>query len=345
MTPRNRHLLARTFSLVALASGAALAQPIDHLSGAQKAYAAVDYESTRLEAKAALEQGGNDRATASELYVLLGTAAAALERMDEARVAFCYALATDPALELDRALSPKMRAPFQEARGKATTPDGLPPLRLSLARQGGELELALRDRLEVAASLELWSRSDETHDFSRRRFEPARVRRLPLPRGAELQYYLRVLDGHSNVLFELGTREDPRRVTLRNARATAAPPPTRGIRADRTPYLVTAASLSVLGLAAGGVGAAMFVRREDAAREWNGPRCEQPGSTRREQCAAVDERRRDAERWAIGSAVGGGALLVSGLVTWMLAPTASSTTSAAVDLNREGVMVRLRTAL
>lgn len=347
MTPQKFRLLASTFALLALASPAALAESNAHLAEAQKAYAAVDYETTRREAKAALEQGGNDQAATGELYLLLGTASAALDQADEARVAFAHALAANPGLKLDRDLSPKMRAPYQEARGNATTADGKPPLGADLVRRKQELELALRDQLRVAASVELWSRSQESEAFSRRRLEPARVRRLPLPSGADLQFYLRVLDRHGNALFESGTSDDPRHLALEATRAAEpiSTAPASGRDVNRTPYLITAGGLAVLGLAAGGVATAMFVRREDAAKDWNGPGCEQQGGSRREQCGAIDDRRRNAEHLAIGFTAGGGALLVGGLVTWLLAPAAPAKTDVALDTSRDGVMLRLRTSL
>ncbi|RYZ05894.1 MAG: hypothetical protein EOO73_18450 [Myxococcales bacterium] len=344
MLSHRQRFLARTCALFALAGSAAQAQSNPHLAEAQKAYASVDYEATRHEATVALEQGGNDRAATAELYLLLGTAAAALDEADEARLAFSHALAANPGLRLDRALSPKMRAPYQEARGNAMSADGKPPLDLGLERRGAELVLTLRDQLQVASSVELWTRTRESQSFSRRRYDPASARREPLPKGPELQYYLRVLDRHSNVLFESGSKDEPHRLALGVAASAPYSSPSRP-EVDRTPYLITAGSLAVLGLAAGGVAGAMAARREDAAREWNGPSCEQLGATRREQCGSIDERRRNAEHLAIGFTAGGAALLVGGLVTWLLAPSAPARADMALEPSRDGVMLRLRTTL
>ncbi|MDF3068998.1 MAG: Tetratricopeptide repeat protein [Polyangiaceae bacterium] len=340
---RFRACAATTVALFALACPA-WAESNAHFSEAQRAYAAVDYEATLREANAGLEEGGNDQSATGELYVLLGTAAAALGRTDEARLAFSHALAVNPALKLDRNLSPKMRAPYQEARGNAITAEGKPPLHLALARRKQELELSLRDQLQVASSSELWTRDPESGAFSRRSFGPARVQRVPLPSGTELQYYLRVLDRHSNVLFESGTSEEPLRLALEHSGPSRSSTPSTD-DVNRTPYLVTASSLAILGLAAGGVATAMFARREDAARDWNGPGCEQPGSTRRAQCGEVDARRRNAEHLGVGFAAGGGALLVGGLLTWLLTPATTTRTNVDVDTSPQGVMVRLRTAL
>ena len=87
----------------------------------------------------------------------------------------------------------------------------------------------------------------------------------------------------------------------------------------------------------------MYLRREDAAREWNGAGCEQPGLTRVQQCGAVDQRRQNAERFSIGLAAAGGALLVGSAVSLVLAP--SRRTDVALNAGPDSVMLRLRGSL
>ncbi len=346
MNEKRLRIAASAFLVLALSAPSALAQSNTHLSEAQRAYAAVDYEATRTAAKAALAQGGNDLATTSELYLLWGTAAAALDQAEEARTAFSHALAANPGLKLDRDLSPKIRAPYQEARGNATTASGKPPLEIGLTRRRQELELTLRDQLHVAASIELWARERDPQEFTRRRFDAARVRRVPLPSGQALQYFLRVLDRQGNVLFEAGTSEEPRRLALDSAPSTPTTTPPASKDVNRTPYYITAGGLAALGLAAGGVATAMYLRREDAAKDWNGPSCEQPGGTRREQCGSVEDRRQTAQNLAIGFTAGGGALLLGSLVTLLIAPSSStSDTKVVVDASPQSVMFQLGTTL
>lgn len=312
----------------------------------QKAYADVDYAGTRALAQAALEQGAHDRQATAELYLLLATAAAALDHAEDARTAFSFALAANPGLRLHKSLSPKIRAPYLEARGSLSATDGKPALDVTLQRRRQELELALHDALHVASSIELGTRADETADFVRRRLNAAPVRRVPTPHGSELQFFVRVLDGYGNVLFDLGTEEEPRRLALlgsprpqpRTAKPQNEPSP--------LPYYWTAGALAALGLASGGAATVMFAQREDAAREWNGSSCEHPGSTRGEQCGEVDERRQRAESLSIAFGSAGGALLLGSLVTLVLAPSrARPSTTALVEAAPDHVMLRLRTAL
>jgi hypothetical protein len=322
----------------------ALAQAGGGLHEVEKAYADVDYEKTRTLAMEAIERGGNDRASTSQLYLLWATAAAALDRADEARTAFSYALAANPELKLDRNLSPKIRAPYLEARGALAGADGRPPLEVTLKRRKQELELGLRDALKVAAGLVLSTRTGESGDFARRRFAASPTRRVPIPTDTELLLAVRVVDRHDNTLFELGSEEEPERLV--QVRSSRANPPAAAQADDRSPlpYYITSGALAALGLAAGGAATAMFLRREDAAREWNGSGCEQPGLTRAQQCGAVDQRRQSAERFSIGFAAAGSALLVGSVVSLVLAP-ASRRTDVGLNAGPESVMLRLRTSL
>jgi hypothetical protein len=322
----------------------ALAQSGSGLSDVERAYADVDYERTRTLAVEAIERGGNDRASTSQLYLLWATAAAALDRADEARTAFSFALAANPELKLDRNLSPKIRAPYLEARGALAGADGRAPLEVTLRRRKQELELGLRDALKVAGGIVLSTRTGESGDFARRRFDASPTRRVPVPGDAELQLAVRVVDRHDNALFELGTEDEPERlVQITSSRATAAAAAQSDDRSP-LPYYVTSGALAVLGIGAGGAATVMYFRREDSAREWNGSGCEQPGLTRAQQCGSVDERRQKAERFSIGFAAASGALLVGSVVSLVLAP-ASRRADVALNAGPDSVMLRLRTSL
>jgi len=327
---------------------AAAEEPNALLREAQRAYAAVDYESTRDLSKAALERGNNGHAATAELYLLWATAAAALDAPDEARAAFKYALAANPELKLDKGLSPKIRAPYQEARGEATGADGKPPLDVTLRRRKRDLEVVLQDSLSVAARLELAMRSTSAQNYAVRQLAPAPSTRVPVENATELQVYIRVLDTHGNALFEQGTPEDPRGLSLVSSErplsggsGPAAPAPD----VNRMPYYITAGGLAALGVAAGAVSTVMYLRREDAARDWNGPRCEHAGMTRLEQCGAIDDRRQSAEYLSIGFAATGGALLLGSVVSLLLAPSSPKNTDVAVDAAPGNVMFRLKTSL
>lgn len=70
------------------------------------------------------------------------------------------------------------------------------------------------------------------------------------------------------------------------------------------------------------MGAYFTVQREQAAKEWNGLKCETPGASRGEQCADVDARRKTAEHVAIGLYATAGALVAASIVALLVAPSA-----------------------
>lgn len=337
----NSRAFLLTAALVFSTTATAFAQPSERVTEAQKAYADVDYEGTRRLAKAALERGGNDRTATGQLYLLWAMAAAALDQNDEARTAFSSALAVNPGLKLDRSVSPKIRGPYLEARGSLSTADGKAPLEVSLHQHQQVLELELRDSLGLAATLELSIRPHDGQPYNKRKLAAAPSRRVALPANAELQAFLQVLDRYGNVVGELGSAQDPERLVLVSSErpATASSGPERDV--NRTPYFVSAGAMAVLGLASGGIATAMYLKREDAAKEWNGAGCERPGLTRQQQCGAVDDRRHDAQTMAIGFGAAGGALLIGSAISLLLVPSSKREPSVALDAGPQSVMLRL----
>lgn len=313
------------------------------LGEVQKAYSEVDYERTRQLASAAVRSGHLDRVPTGKLYLLWAIAAAALGDSDEARTAFSYAIAANPDLKLDRSLSPKMRAPYLEARGALPEADG-PALDVRLRRRKQDIDLALHDALGVAASVVVSTRAKAGGSFTQRRFDAAPTLRVPMPNGSEFDFFLQVLDRYENVLFSLGTAQEPERLVKADSDKPSLPAPSGGKATSPLPYYITSGALAVLGAAAGGAATLMFVRREDAAREWNGAPCEKPGLTRAEQCQEVDDRRQLAERMSIGFAAAGGALLVGSVVSLVLAPSASRP-SVSLNAGPGSVLLRWQTAL
>jgi hypothetical protein len=290
------------------------------LAEAERAYAAVDFSQTFERAEAALAEGAHSPRETARLYLLLGISAAALDKEDEARRAFGVVIALDPEVKLEQSLSPRIRAPYLEARGAFA---GGTRLKAALSADSGALAIALSGALEPVRSVELAVRPKGAADFRVERLEPAaELSFAPTADPAEVEVAVRLVDEHDNSLFEVGTRTNPRTLVLRGARERTALPPPAAPResVNRTPYHVTAALLAGLGVAAAGAGVVFHLEREDLAEEWNGVGCEEPGSSRADQCAGVDDDRKRAENLAIGLYAGGGALLVSSIVTLLVAP-------------------------
>ncbi|HVY31568.1 MAG TPA: hypothetical protein VHB79_33765 [Polyangiaceae bacterium] len=337
----NRPAFLLSAALALAGAAPALAQTNERVTEAQKAYADVDYAGTRRLAKTAIERGGNDRAATGQLYLLWAMAAAALDQNDEARSAFSAALAVNPELKLDKSVSPKIRGPYLEARGALSTADGKAPLELAMHQHRQELEIELRDALGLATSLTLSIRAREGQPYERRKLAAGHSRRVQVPAENELQAFVQALDGYGNVVSELGSAEDPERLVLVSSERPVSTTigPERGV--NRTPYFVSAGAMAVLGLASGGIATAMYLKREDAAKEWNGASCEQPGMTRMQQCGPVDDRRHDAQTMAIGFGAAGGALLLGSALTLLLTPSSKHEPNVALDAGPQRLMLRL----
>jgi hypothetical protein len=309
------------------------------LRSVEAAYTEVDFDATLRLAAAALERGRNSAPATLRLLVLRGIAAAALDEPELARSSFRSALAVDPKLKLDQELSPKLRGPYLEAKGELARLPGAEALAAELTAVEAGLRISLKDPLKLSRELALSFRLAGNALWHRRSLPSVPENRIewPVQASDSLEYVLQVLDGRGNVLRQIGSKSSPARLVLRAAepRAFSTPQTSTEDRA-RAPYTATAAALSVLGLGGIGAGAYFHVRREAEAREWNSGNCETAGSSRLEQCSDVDQRRERAERLALGLYTGGGALLLGGLITWLVAPESRNQGSVTVVSVRSG---------
>lgn len=296
----------------------ARAESVATLAEVEAAYAEVDLERTYSLALAALGAGGHDMKATARLYHLYAVAAAATDRADEAREAFLRVLAIDSRGKLDKKLSPKIRAPYLEARGAWADASGGKSLAVAVSREDGAPVLTLDGPLGAVSRVLVRARRKSGEGFQELSFTPATRIALPEPlRGGGFEYVVHLEDAAGNRLHELGSDAAPR--WFGAAVAAPATLPTQA-SVDPAPYRVGAAVLATLGLGAAGTGVVFQLSREAAARKWNSAVCEAPGATRGEQCASLDDRRARAEQLSIVSYAGAGVLLAASAVTLLLAP-------------------------
>ncbi len=289
------------------------------LVAAERAYQEVDFVAVQEQATRALQAGGATLEETARLYVLAGTSAAALGDDEGAKRAFIIALGVDPALKLDRNLSPKIRGPYLEAQGFWGAYAERMRLEAKLSSDAQHLTVSLVDPAHLATKIALHVRAIGASTYQLLTADAARSVSFPLSpdaRALGFEYFLRAVDQHENTLIEAASAGDPRLEPLPRSRTAKATPPHAHLRQGRS-YLLPAV-LAGAGLGAVGVGVAFHVQREDAAREWNGPHCEQAGRSRIQQCGDVDSRIRLDERVAIGSYAAGGALLVGSVVALLV---------------------------
>jgi hypothetical protein len=307
-----RALLGAMACLSVLCAAPAFAEDGAH-EAAERAYQDVDFPSTHQLAEHALESGAATRSETARLYVLLGISAAALGDAAEAKQDFVAALAIEPTLKLEKSLSPKIREPYLEAQGYWSAASERLALSAKPAGDGSHLVVRLSDPEALVNKVEL--RIGPLGDLPRSALslEPSPATRFPLPASLsdrDYQYALRALDRYGNVLAEYGVESDP--IVARRASSNRPGQPISEPARGRSYFWPVA--LGVVGLGAAGAGAVFHVQREQAAQEWNGPRCEAPGQTRLGQCANIDTRIRNDERLAIGLYAAGGALLTGSLI-------------------------------
>jgi hypothetical protein len=317
--------------MLVFGSVSARAEPSAALAAAEAAYVAVDFEGTRSASENALNEGNHDPAETLRLYTLLGIATATLGQEAEAREAFRRVIGLDPDTGLDKDLSPKIRSPYLEVRGELSAKGQLRPLAAHAVRHGGRLFVELNDPANIAAGIDVAFRAGSSPDVTH--FHVAHgqeaIASSVVSDMSRIEYRLTVRDGYGNALFRIGSEATPEIIEPDpNARDAEV----RAVRRSRVPYYLTAGLLAGAGVAAGATAVFFHVKRQDAATEWNSGACEQPGSTRGQQCADVDDRRKRDQNVAIGLYAASGALLVSSVITLLVAPTSRAESAGSTAL-------------
>ena len=307
----------------------ARAAPVDPVAAAERAYEQVDFDAQLAEATRALAEGGHDPARLADIYRLLGIAHAALGAHDAAKQDFMRLLAIDPDVALERALSPRLRTPYLEARGFWDVSRSRLELRLALDAASGALRIGLGDPLQMGQRVRVVAghapRADAERDAADEPRTVAELAAAPelvidaasLAPHAGRPLEVELLDAHANVLV---ARQLTAPRPSAPARATSPAPPrkTAASEAPSTPTLSLVLGGSAL--LALGAGATAHMIRESKATEWNGAGCEQPGrGSRSEQCGHVDAQRRSAQTVAVVGYAAAGALVAASVVSYLSA--------------------------
>jgi hypothetical protein len=316
MRLRGIQLVSCIAALGATAPGAS-AEPSPDISAVEEAYREVDFEAVRQRAAGAIRAGGHTPAEMARLEFLLGVSSAALGLQEDARAAFIRLLGIDPTQKLDRELSPRLRAPYLEARGFWSS--NRERLTLSTRLESNALNITLSDPAKMVNRVRLRMRAAGQREYldSLRAARPAL--QVAIPENAEdrdVELAVALLDQFGNVVSEQGSETEPMLVRRQSATALPDSRPNSG-RLERKPNYLLPGTLSALGAASTAAAVYFHVQRERSAKRWNSSACEHPGATRAEQCADV-ERRIDQDQWlAVGLYAGGGALLTLGVLTFL----------------------------
>jgi hypothetical protein len=198
-----------------------------------RAYEALDYATAAQTLRRALSESLT-REERIVTYRTLGFAEVALDHGPEARATFVSLLRLDPSHELDRTISPRIRAVFEQARGEvatsaggevaATLPAMTPALTPPRATDGQSVSVTVSHPGGVAQSAQLYYRSRGAASFSR-----VEVKRstdgsfaLSIPglavKAPGIEYYVVALDEQGAAVAHAGSLTGPLSIDVVAAR-------------------------------------------------------------------------------------------------------------------------------
>ena len=187
----------------------------------ERAYGNLAYDEAAQVANQVLKQRRLSHEQLVRATRLLTLASGALGQEATAREAALQLLMYEPTFEVDRDLSPKVRAPINEARlfwrDQALQP-GVEATPVLAARAEGSLRVELRDPQGVVERVLVGYRWGRSGEYTEKTLAPGRWLRIEVARPpvgeTRLEYFVQAADGNDNIVFQQGTAEDPRSASL-----------------------------------------------------------------------------------------------------------------------------------
>jgi hypothetical protein len=327
-------LKALWFALVfcCLPTGASAQHP------AEQKLSAGDYAAAARLAEAAIFAGALKPEQWTELQFTLGVALARTGDTEGSRRAFICALGLAPSRRLQGDEVVEVRSPFMEARGFWSQYAERLGASAALSEDGSALLVSLVDPAALVARVVVRARGVGQSRFAEMALPTAAtvlVSLEALSGKGGVEYTLALIDENANRLWQLGTDAAPLRAGVEPS-ATPAPPvapapaassaplasSARAVRAAPAarPYYVGAAVSFVVSAAAFVLAGISHAERQNLASRWNSADCDGEGTTRGEVCEQERDQLERQQRIAIGSYAVGGAGLVAGLITLIVAP-------------------------
>jgi hypothetical protein len=321
---------AVSLSLSLYVAAVAQAAENEDLARAEQLMDALRYSDAAKALDAARAQPGLDRPTLLRILELQGIVAASMGRVDQARSAFRLLVSLDPERSLKGKFSPKVTAPFYEAKGWVVENGGLrfeaaPPL----------LGQGTVDAVVVRVPADPMKAGDKVRFHLREGGGEPRVVEAKLEggaaraetRGNPVAWWAELLGDRAEVLALIGSEEAPLTAQAEGGAAvtttspTGTPQVTQAGRGSDKPLLRTLSYVAlgggVVALGAGGVfGIQSSVARGQLASAERDSLGRVTGMTQR-QAVELDQRARDNAVLANVLFGAGGALAVAGGVLWL----------------------------
>jgi hypothetical protein len=242
-------------TLVLGASAASAATVEADLATSEMAYASLDYGSALSAAESVLAQRGLGHDVLTRATRVAALSHAALGHVDQARQLFTVLLQYDPDFKVDAKLGPRFSEPFAEARGFWQAQGRKPSMDVLAVVQWGEtgqIRVVTVDPLNVVKRVAISYRWSGTREYKTDNVD-AGARNIEVPANSEkqtrLDYFVRALDSKDNAVFEDGTPEGPKSVSVAAPQRSGPAEQKRSIFASPVFYVVGGALLA--GAAAG----------------------------------------------------------------------------------------------
>ncbi len=283
-------------ALILASTSAARAQPDGELAEAQRLEAALDYDKALAVVERILAAGGAsypDRFVELQLYA--GRLAAGLDRLPVAEDHYLRALAVKPEITLPEGTSPKLIAPLDAARRRAT------PLRISAIAVAGAVSFLVdADALGLVRGIALTVIDAQQH---RRELVDRSALRMAVPPGATA-IQVAALDAQGNRVFmDVPPKAE---VTLQPRRVRDIPDPPSIPARWSTWAVVTGVVL--------GAGALSAWRFSVAQSDWDTMRA-QPDRFDYSALTTVEDRGR---RWGLAANLSFGVAAITGITSFVL---------------------------
>lgn len=186
------------------------------LASAEASYAQIAYDDAIRKTEGLLKTGNLSHEQLTRVYRVLALARAGSDLPEKAREAFTVLLAINPDFTLDTSYSPKIKAPFLEARGFWHEQAGKPGLEASpLVREGegGTIRVTLRDPTHIVDHAVVGYRWGTTAPFKRVDVAVG-DQTVPIPAApngtSRLDYFAQAYDARNDAVFEIGNESVPR---------------------------------------------------------------------------------------------------------------------------------------
>ncbi len=253
-----------TLVLVAAAASASFAAPAfgatspeASLAAAENAYAALDYQNAAAAAEAVLALRGLSHDVLTRATRVQALASAALGNSEQAKKGFINLLEYESDFKVDTKLGPRFTEPFSEARGYWQAQSRKPGMEVELAvqwHQRGGIRVTVHDPLNVVKRVAVGYRWAPKRDYTVSTSDPSGTKQVDVPPNAvsegSLEYYVRALDAKDSAVFEEGTPDQPKSLTVTE--------PVRAASAERSSFFTSAPFLVGAGVVLVAAGVASF---------------------------------------------------------------------------------------